>query len=347
MSLLVPSALLFFLGLLVLQSVSPDLFGIQLLFGLIALVVYILVSQIDYQIIFSLHPVFSILSTGLLILTFVIGELTRGTHRWLDFGSFSLQPSEIAKPFILVSFAVILTTVSQNLPKITKILLFSLLPAFLVFFQPDLGSFLVIFSGLLVIQFAKIPFKYVILFILSLSLLSIPSYLWLLKDYQRDRINTFINPYADPLGKGYHVIQSVISVGSGGALGKGLGQGSQSQLRFLPEQHTDFIFASLTEELGLVGGSIVLLLYAVIFYRIYTVSQRTTDPSATLVSLGILRMLFFQVFVNIGMNIGVAPVTGITLPFLSYGGSSLLSLAILLGIVSSISSQNRYNTHSV
>jgi len=338
---LVPAMLLYSLGLLVLQSVSPELFGSQLLFGLIGLAVYLIVSQIDYQILFSLHPIFSVLSTLLLILTFIIGELTRGTHRWLNIGNFTLQPSEIAKPFLLISFAILSLSSLKLTKKYLLQVILVLLPSLLIFFQPDLGSFLVIMAGLLVIQFSRWSLKNILIIFSALFILLFPAYNFALKDYQRDRIITFINPYADPLDKGYHVIQSVISVGSGGSFGKGLGQGSQSQLRFLPEQHTDFIFASLSEELGLVGASLVLILYAFLFYRIYLISQQTPDTACTLICLGILGMLMFQVFVNIGMNIGIAPVTGITLPLMSYGGSSILSLSLLLGTVSSISSQHR------
>lgn len=337
LKILTSSFLLFLLSLLILRSVSPELFVPQLIFGTIALIVYIVISQLDFRIFSSLHTFFSIFSTSLLILTYIIGEITRGTRRWIDLGLFNLQPSEIAKPFLLTSFIVIYFSPQPILKKIISITIYVIIPALLIFFQPDLGTFLVLSSGLLVVFFSRWQLPYLLLLFILAPLVVFPVYKYILKDYQRDRIITFINPYADPANKGYQVIQSVISVGSGGMLGKGLGQGSQSQLRFLPEQQTDFIFASLSEELGLVGGSIVLLLYGYVFYQIFQISQKTTQALYTSVCMGILGMLTFQVLINIGMNIGVAPVTGITLPFMSYGGSSLISSAVLLGIVSSIS----------
>jgi len=162
---------------------------------------------------------------------------------------------------------------------------------------------------------------------------------FIIKPYQRDRILTFVNPYSDPLDRGYQVIQSVITVGSGQFWGRGLGQGTQSQLRFLPERHTDFIFASLSEELGFVGAAFTLILFLIIMWRIYLLSQYATNPVVTLYALGTLTMLSFQIWVNIGMNLGLAPITGITLPFVSYGGSSLVSLGLTLGILTSMNRQ--------
>jgi rod shape determining protein RodA len=167
--------------------------------------------------------------------------------------------------------------------------------------------------------------------------LLLPLSWFVLQPYQRQRLLTFVNPYRDPLGSGYHVIQSTTAVGSGQLFGRGLGHGTQSQLRFLPEHSTDFVFASLTEELGFTGGILVLLLYFLLLKHIYKISQTTPFAAASNYCLAVLSTLTFQVFVNIGMNMGIAPVTGITLPFVSYGGSSLISLSLILGLVSSIS----------
>lgn len=178
---------------------------------------------------------------------------------------------------------------------------------------------------------------------LLVAVISIPAIQFGLHDYQKQRLMTFIDPYQDPLGKGYHVIQSIIAVGSGEVVGRGLGHGTQTHLQFLPEHHTDFIFASISEELGFVGSAFCLITYALLFWRIYTISQTVFDAKASLFCLASLAMLAFQTFVNIGMNIGIAPVTGITLPLVSYGGSSLLSVAIILGIVNSISRSAKEN----
>ena len=174
---------------------------------------------------------------------------------------------------------------------------------------------------------------------LAVFFLAAPLLWFIIKPYQRDRILTFVNPYSDPLDRGYQVIQSVITVGSGQFWGRGLGQGTQSQLRFLPERHTDFIFASLSEELGFVGAAFTLILFLIIMWRIYLLSQYATNPVVTLYALGTLTMLSFQIWVNIGMNLGLAPITGITLPFVSYGGSSLVSLGLTLGILTSMNRQ--------
>ena len=172
-------------------------------------------------------------------------------------------------------------------------------------------------------------------------ILIMPVYGFILRDYQRQRLITYVNPYSDPLGNGYHIIQSLIAVGSGGLFGRGLGRGTQSQLRFLPEHHTDFIFASVAEELGFAGSVVIISLFLALLWRIYRISQTTVDNIATVFCLSIASMLTFQIFINIGMNIGLVPVTGITLPFVSSGGSSLISLAIMMGMVNSVS--NRYN----
>ena len=212
-----------------------------------------------------------------------------------------------------------------------------IIPWLIIFMQPDLGTSLVLGIGWIAIFLFRLPLKLVISSGLVFLLFLVPVYKYALRPYQRDRITTFINPFADPLGNGYHVIQSLIAVGSGQIWGKGLGHGTQSQLRFLPEHHTDFIFASLAEELGLVGSVFVLALFSVILWRLYHISQTSSSLSASLFCLASMSMLCFQIFINIGMNLGLAPVTGITLPFISYGGSSLLSLGILLGVASSIS----------
>ena len=162
------------------------------------------------------------------------------------------------------------------------------------------------------------------------------SWNYVLKDYQKDRITTFVSPQSDPLGAGYNVIQSIIAVGSGNIWGKGLGHGSQSQLNFLPEKHTDFIFAVIAEEMGLIGVVFVLTLFGIIFYRLSRIALEAQDNFGKLIVLGISFMIVFHITVNIGMNMGVMPVTGIPLPFISYGGSSLISFSIIMGLAQSV-----------
>src|SRR3972149_3443894 len=333
--LLLPAMCLSLLGLLILRSIVPELLANQLLFFAVFVIIFILFSLVDYRIIFSLHLLVFIVSLVFLVLPFFFGVPSRGAVRWLQLGNFSLQPSEVVKPFLLVTFVIIAT--SQLPRKILLLILALAAPLLIIFLQPDLGSAIVLFVGWFTIFLYLVPpYKFLPLGLVGL-LLFFPAYKYILKDYQRQRLMTYVNPYADPLGQGYHIIQSLIAVGSGGLFGRGLGHGTQSQLRFLPEHHTDFIFASLAEELGLVGSVFVLALFSVILWRLYHISQTSSSLSASLFCLASMSMLCFQIFINIGMNLGLAPVTGITLPFISYGGSSLLSLGILLGVASSIS----------
>lgn len=329
-----PALFLTLTGLLVLRSITPQLFSNQLLFSGVSAAFFLLFSSLDYQILKSLHLPIFIISILFILSPYLLGIHTRGAKRWLQVGQYTLQPSEIAKPFLLNSFS----SLSQS--PLFLFLVF-LPPWLIIFFQPDLGTSLVIFSGWSVIFLSRFSPKSVLTFLLIVATLIVPVYAFLLRPYQRDRLRTFINPYHDPLGQGYHVIQSQIAVGSGQFLGRGLGHGTQSQLRFLPEQHTDFIFASLSEELGFVGVFSIFILFSLLFWRIYDISRRQTNSIVSVFCLSSLSLLAFQTFINIAMNMGIAPITGITLPFLSYGGSSLLSLGIHLGILNSISQSTR------
>ncbi len=328
--LILPAVLLVILGLTVVRSVFPSLVPYQLAFALIAAVVFVLIALVDYRILQTLHLPIYVGSLIFLITPYIFGSHTRGALRWLQFGQISIQPSELVKPFLLLAFVMMSTR--------WRVVAF-VVPALIIFFQPDLGTTLVLTVGWLTVFLANFSFRRIISAGLAVFLLAAPLFWFILKPYQRDRIQTFVNPYTDPLGRGYQVIQSVISVGSGQFWGRGLGQGTQSQLRFLPERHTDFIFASLSEELGFVGASFTLILFLVIMWRIYLLSQSATSSVVTLYALGTLTMLSFQIWVNIGMNLGLAPITGITLPFVSYGGSSLVSLGLTLGILTSMNRQ--------
>lgn len=334
--LVAPAVLLVILGLTVLRSVAADQLRPQLYFVAVAVVAFVVFNLIDYRILFAVHVPAYVFSMGLLVLPMLFGAESRGALRWLQVGSVSLQPSEIIKPFLLMTFSV-LAAGSFKWKRFWLVAAY-LLPVVLVFIQPDLGTAMVLTVGWLVVFASQVPRRWLVV-LLGLGMVVSPLFWLVLKDYQKDRLLTFVNPYRDPLGKGYHVIQSTIAVGSGQWWGRGLGHGTQSQLRFLPERHTDFIFASLSEELGFVGSILVVGLFLLLFYRLYYYARMSSDLAAALFCLGNLSLLAFQVFVNVGMNMGVAPVTGITLPFLSAGGSSLVSLAITLGIVSSISHQ--------
>jgi len=263
----------------------------------------------------------------------LIGRNIRGSVRWIDLGFFNLQTSEIIKPLLAIFYS---SYLAQN--KLTKwkdLLLFlfiSVIPVLMVVIQPDLGSALTLMClPLALLVFTGHLKKLLIIGVIFFAVV-IPLESKFLKPYQRQRIETFVNPYKDPQGAGYNVIQATIAVGSGGIFGKGVKLGTQSHLNFLPERHTDFIFASYVEEFGLVGATFLLAAYFLIFRTCLQTGKILKDSRASLLSLSVFSIIAFQAVVNVGMNLGVMPVTGITLPLFSYGGSSLLSFAILFGL---------------
>lgn len=334
------------LSLVILTSISPGRVAQQaLMFGL-GLVLYLYLSAQESAIYKTLAFWGYILSVVVLGLTLLLGETVRGSTSWIRLGEFQFQTGEFVKPLLVMGFAFFLTKFPpKNLKNIALNLGVLLPPVLLVFRQPDLGTAV----SISMIWITQIFISGISYFLIALALLVsvvITSYLpRLLHDYQLRRIESFINPSQDPLGSGYNVIQSIIAVGSGGILGKGLGQGTQSHLRFLPERHTDFIFAASAEELGLIGSIMILLCLGGLLYRLLYLATHTKDQTSSMLYLGTFGYLFFQTFINLGMNIGIAPVTGVTLPLISYGGSSILSIAISLGIASSCARGDR--THSL
>jgi rod shape determining protein RodA len=261
-----------------------------------------------------------------------LGIESRGAVRWLEIAGFRIQFSEILKPFLAISLASFLSSGDYSLKKYLSIFILLFPIAFLIFAQPDLGNALIYFIAVsLALLIYGFSLRYFVVSML-MGVGALPFFWFILHDYQKQRLLTFLNPSNDPLGTSYNAIQSTIAVGSGNLFGKGLGQATQSALNFLPENHTDFIFATISESLGLIGAFIVIVAFAFLLYRIYTMlgEGHTFSKNFTLIALVIL---FTHFFINVGMNIGIVPVVGVTLPFVSYGGSSLLSNLILLGIV--------------
>lgn len=334
---LVPALVLCGFGAASISSVAPEVLWAQITFYILGIILFFIFSQIDYKIYKPLGYLIYVVSLIALAATLIIGLESRGSTRWIEIGSFRLQFSEVLKPFLLISFASVLANFDgQKISKIALLLIYFALPLFLVFKQPDLGSTLVYVGALGVMIFLS-GISLIRLGILTLlGVMTIPIGWFFLAPYQKERILSFMSPNYDPQGSGYNAIQSVITVGSGMFLGKGLGRGTQSHLEFLPEHHTDFIFASISEELGFVGGSVLISAYAFLIWQIFTASVKSEDQFGRLLSAGIGAMVLVQSFINIGMNIGILPVTGITLPLVSYGGSSILSTFIALGIVSNI-----------
>lgn len=338
--------LLVAIGLMALFSISTvdnqlELlhFNKQIAAFLIGIVLMVILTFYDYRIFNSFSTKLYFISILVLAGIFFFGVTVRGTTGWIGFSKFNVQPVEIVKIIMIIFLASFLSKKKNELQSYIKVIASVVLvfvPVFLIIKQPDFGSSLVIMGiWLIMLLVSGISKKSILALFLFLAVLSSGGY-FILKDYQKNRIATFINPQNDPLGSGYNVIQSMVAVGSGGVLGKGLGHGSQSQLNFLPEKHTDFIFAVISEELGLLGSGIVLLLFGVIFYRLKETARLARDNFGYLIVIGVMAMIIVQVFINVGMNLGIAPVTGVPLPFVSYGGSSLVSILASLGLIQSI-----------
>jgi rod shape determining protein RodA len=281
------------------------------------------------------------ISIFLLIIVLTNGYTTRGSQRWLAIGSFTFQPSEMVKLTIILALAKYFDSHQLNrdyrLNELLIPFLIVIIPFILILKQPDLGTALIlllIFSAIVLF----VGFEYKSLFVtIAGGLVFIPIGWYFMKDYQKARILTFFKPEHDPLGTGYHIIQSMIAVGSGGLLGKGYLKGSQTQLKFLPEQQTDFAFSVFAEEWGFIGGMVLLFLFFYLIIWGLKIMMHAKDYSGALLSFGVIMLILWEVFINIGMVIGVLPVVGIPLPFLSYGGSSLVVLMSAIGVLMSIS----------
>lgn len=327
-------------SLFLLLGLVPRLFLSQLIFWVLGFGLFFLLSLIEFRTYKGLTWLFYGVSLFLLILTFALGEVSRGAVRWIQIGQFTIQFSEIVKPFLLIFFAFFLASWDIRLSRLFVSFLLFLIPAFLIFKQPDLGSTLILGTALLGILFFSLSFIRLLVIGLG-SLIFLPLFWFLLANYQKQRVLTFLNPNADPLGAGYNLIQAMISVGSGQIVGRGLGRGTQSHLAFLPEQHTDFIFAAFAEEMGLVGCLLLLGLYVLLLWRVLKIAKGAKEDPERLFCAGVFLMLLFQIFVNVGMNLGLVPITGVTLPLFSYGGSSLLATMICLGVIESIAKHQK------
>lgn len=310
-------------------------FGLGLF--LVSTIVYL-----GYRTLLSLSIWLYIAVIVFLIVTFILGLETRGSVRWIDFGFITLQASEIAKPILILFLSnFFIRFAPTNLRNMFLSLFLALIPTGLTFLQPDFGSaFVLLMIWVALVYLAGISWKN-ILALMVIGLISLPIGFSFLRDYQRDRLVTFLNPYQDPLGSGYNIVQSIIAVGSGELLGRGFGRGTQSHLNFLPEQKTDFIFATMAEELGFFGIAVILVLFGLILFRIIVIGNRSKEKVGQLVCYGAAAVILVQLFVNSGMNMGIVPVTGITLPFISFGGSSLISMLVLVGLVLSIDAENK------
>ena len=337
------------LGLLILYSSSGGSLNLvyrQLIHLSLATFVMLVIAQIPPIFLLRSSPILMILGVFLLVLVLFFGSSGGGAQRWLDLGFIRFQPSELMKIIIPMTIAAILS--EKSLPPRPLSVIISLVAIMLVVLliarQPDLGTSLLIgASGVYVLFFSGVRVTLLRNRWLNLSLLLSMfigslyfAWNYLLIAYQKRRILTLFNPESDPLGSGYHIIQSKIAIGSGGLTGKGIAKGSQSQLDFVPEQSTDFIFSVLAEELGFLGFLLLIIIYSLIIYRCLTLSLKCEDNFSRLLGASLTFVFFTYIFVNIGMVSGLLPVVGVPLPLISYGGSSLITLMASFGIIMSI-----------
>lgn len=334
LQLLFAATIILILGILIQYSLSSTTISLHLAYIGLGLASAYLASRLDTNFIKSFWPHLYVLALFLLTATLLIGTASRGSTRWLDIGSFRFQPSEFAKLLLTMSLSQFIATTSLTRASgLLKIIAAILIPLVLVFLQPDLGSAIIIAAIGGTMFFASgVRLRHLAAFI-TIGLIIAPFFWFSLRDYQKARVHTFLDPSSDPLGKGYNSIQSIIAIGSGQISGRGLGHGTQSQLRFLPENRTDFVFASLAEELGLIGALTLILSYTWLILRLFYLTAHTDTPYAYLSIIGIIAMFSSQVVVNTCINLGLLPVTGITLPLVSAGGSSMVISLTALGLV--------------
>ena len=307
----------------------------------IGLFLALLICCFDYRHLEHLGSHFFVINLALLVAVLFFGKKTMGATRWLDLGLFNLQPSEVMKVVIIIAFARYFSRHGHfrghRLRELAIPFALLVLPVVLVLKQPDLGtSLLILFIAVVMVLFAGIS-RGVLVFLVLLAILGAGGGWFMLHDYQKERIYTFLNPERDPLGSGYHIIQSKIAIGSGGTLGKGFMQGTQSQLSFLPERHTDFAFSVFAEEWGFAGCLVLLLLYLFLVMWGISIARRAADRFGMLLAVGVTAMFFWHIVINLGMVIGLLPVVGVPLPLFSYGGTSMVTTMIGTGLLLNVS----------
>ncbi|NTZ41844.1 rod shape-determining protein RodA [Altererythrobacter sp. SALINAS58] len=293
---------------------------------------------------FLAYPIYAVVLI-LLIAVEAIGAIGGGSQRWLNLGFIVLQPSELMKPAIVLALARFYDTLPPGMTGTWRAIvpagLLLAAPVCLVLLQPDLGTSLaLVFGGVVVMFLAGLPLRWFVLGAVGAAIAAPLAFFFGLQEYQQRRVFTFLDPESDPLGSGYHITQSKIAIGSGGLSGKGFNEGSQSHLNYLPEPHTDFVFSTMAEEWGLIGGLVVIGIFVLILGWGLRVARRSTDRFASLLAAGMVATIFFYVVINLMMVMGLAPVVGIPLPFMSHGGSSMLTNMLCIGALMMI---NRWN----
>jgi rod shape determining protein RodA len=343
--------ILFILGCFVIYSASGGSFyplvEKHIYKFIFSLIVLFFICCINYELLKSCSYYFYLLNIILLIYLVFFGTENSGSQRWINLGFFSIQPSEFAKISLILAISKYYSDVKylrdNSIIKVIIPVLLIIIPFIIIVSQPDLGtSILLVTNGISLIIISGISYWFILLG-LFLFIISIPVIWSILFDYQKQRILTFLNPEGDPLGSGYHIAQSKIAIGSGGFTGKGFMQGSQSQLEFIPEIHTDFVFSVFTEEFGYLGALVIVILYLFLFIYGLISCYKASHIFEKLVIFGLTVNLFLYFLVNISMVIGLIPVVGVPLPIISYGGSSMLAVMISFGIIERINLNRRLN----
>ena len=335
------------IGLFALYSASIKYYSRGVLFRQLAwigfgLVLMFVALSVDYPKIINISYLLYGLNIAFLIFVLFFGRARGGAHRWISIGAFNIQPSELAKITLVLALSSYIGARKSEITKISflfRVFCLVLPVSLLILIEPDLGGAIILIPITLAMLFmagAKIKHLFGIVF---LGLGTLPFFWHFLKDYQKARLFVFINPNIDPMGAGYTVIQSKIAVGSGGMWGKGWLGGTQNQLNFLPERHTDFIFSVIGEEWGFFGALVLISLYSVIVYRGIKILDRTPDNYGKLLVSGFVALFAMQVIINIGMTMGLLPIVGLTLPLISYGGSSLIVTLIYIGLLLNVGMQ--------
>jgi rod shape determining protein RodA len=341
--------LLLLVGLTVIYSTSlsgsRSEFTKQLAYAAVGVVLFFGFATFDLHAVTRAARYVYVLLVVMLVAILRIGTDVQGSRRWFNFGILNFQPAELMKivvVLVLARFFALRRGEINSWKNILISLAYVLVPVLLIAKEPDLGSAIILcatWAGVLLLS--NVDKRVFVYLFLACTVLSFGVWNFALHDYQRGRVETFINPSLDPRGRGYNVQQAIISVGSGSLFGRGLGKGLQSQLQFLPERQTDFVFAAAAEELGFFGSVLILVLYFLVLYRLLVIYQQSRDDTARFAVAGVFFMIFSQAVINVGMNVGVLPVTGIPLPLVSYGGSSLLTTMIALGIAESAAVQSK------
>jgi rod shape determining protein RodA len=328
-------------GLITMYSFAGEnpLFERQIIWLSIAIIIFFICSVIDFRFLRRTEVVTGLLlvAIGVLSFTLLVGAVFQGASRWIDVGLFAIQPSDPAKLVVIAVLAKYFSRRHVEIANVRHVLVsgaYAGVLAGLVFLQPDFGSSIIIgvlWLGLVLVSGIS---KKHLAAVVGIGVLSVMGmWFFALEDYQKNRITTFLNPYTDIQGAGYNAYQSTIAVGSGQVWGKGIGYGTQSKLKFLPEYETDFIFAAFAEEWGLIGSMLLLLLYGVIIWRITAIARLASTNFEMLFASGVAILFITHVIIHVGMNIGLLPVTGTTIPFMSYGGSHLVTEFMALGIL--------------